>query len=441
MEREAHHRLAAAQRQQTRHELGELAPIVGARPVDPGDGTVDVVRIVVASLGPGELVAHHPHGRAGREQQQREVVLHLLHPQLRTAVPRMMSVIGDRGEVVHGQAVVRGDEVERPDRPVGTEQVGAALHPLADGAHHPWLTAQQPADLVPEAVVPLEPDRPGPSVAELVAAHVPRLGDERDASRVRPLRDQRHQTATIPGEQRRQVEAEAVHSEIRIPVEGLDHQLPDPGVTGVDVVPAAAVVRRTVVLHAIDGRIHASESGCRRRRLVLARVVEHDVDPDVHAAPVRCADQLGQLLRRPGRVLCVVPMDRAPHQRHVPPVVGTVVEGMHRHQLDDVGSDRRHVIEVVDAAPIRAAESLHVEFVDHRRLSQRSALGVDRPCGAVHAARAVVGHDEVVTTGVEERLPVVDGDPVRRPRVGLERRRPPAGFRRVGGDDDDPVRG
>ena len=100
--------------------------------------------------------------------------------------------------------------------------------------------------------------------------------------------------------------------------------------------------------------------------IALAGVVEDDVEPHVHAPVVSSGDQLGHLLGSTLGLQCVRSVHRAPHQRHVAPVVVLWVERVHGHQLDHVHADAGNVIEVLDAPTERSAEAANVQFVDHR---------------------------------------------------------------------------
>src|SRR5207244_3504346 len=118
---------------------------VGALPVDPGELVVLAVAVVVAALGPPQLVAVQQHRRALREQERGQEVALLAGAQreyhrvvglaLGAAVPGavvrlavvvvlavglvVLLVVGD--EIAQGEAVVGGDEV---DRRVGPAAVG-----------------------------------------------------------------------------------------------------------------------------------------------------------------------------------------------------------------------------------------------------------------------------------------------------------------------------
>ena len=218
-------------------EVGEaLAP----RPVDPRGLVVLVVGVVVAALGPAELVAHRDHRHPVRHRQQAPRVAQLAAAQrhhlvghavvaLPPAVPRavvagavgaalavglvVLAVVGD--EVVQREPVVARQEVDAVQRRV--EQVGAALHALrAAPAPCPARPRRNPRTSSRKRSFHCSQPRARPRLAELVGADgVPRLGDQPHAPSLRPTRrcwatNGRCRAAS----DRRQVEAEAVDAEV-----------------------------------------------------------------------------------------------------------------------------------------------------------------------------------------------------------------------------------
>src|SRR5690606_13234704 len=156
---------------------------------------------VVALLGATELVASGDHRRALREQQRGEQVALLALAQLHDRgivrrpfvamvpgqVVRMavaiafgvglvvLVVVAD--EVVQGETVVRGDEVDaRPGLAAAlVEEVRRTRHPARERARRAVVALPEGAGGVPEAIVPFGPA--GQGLSDLVAARpaVPRL--------------------------------------------------------------------------------------------------------------------------------------------------------------------------------------------------------------------------------------------------------------------------
>ena len=220
-------------------ELPLRAPV--EPPVDPRDLVVLAVGVVVPALGAGDLVAAEQHRHALREEERREEVpqlplaervdrrivglaLDAVVPAAVVVVPVLVRleirlvvllVVGD--EVAEREAVVRGDEVDRRERPapvvlVEVARAGEAGRELADGR----LAAPEVAHRVAVHPVPLGPEHR--EVADLVAAlaDVPRLGDQLHLGQDRILVDDVEEgrepvdLVELARERRREVEAEAV---------------------------------------------------------------------------------------------------------------------------------------------------------------------------------------------------------------------------------------
>src|SRR3954447_4641915 len=322
----------------------------------------------------------------------------------------MVVIARDRGEIVHGQPVVRSDEVHRAARRFG-EEVGAALNPLHDRGDLARLAADEAAHLVAIPVVPLQPRwRP---LAELVLRQVPRLGDQTNAAARSPFGDLLDQHSAVAGQQRREIEAETVDPEVGESVERREDQPTDVGVGRVrDVARPAVVVVRAV--RSMQVRVGVVEAAQRERglgHLTFARVVEHHVEPDLHLVPVRGGHELGELL---GRVVSVRvrPVDRPPDDRHVAPVVVGVVERVHGHQLDDVDAQIGDVRQALGASVERRAEPPNVHFVDDR-IGMMAAQGrLLRPGRAHHRKRAIGCPQDVHRVRIEQRPDTVDREPV-----------------------------
>ena len=231
----------------------------GRVPRAPGRLVVERVDVVVAVLGVAELVATQEHRGARREQQRGEQVARLPGPQRQDrrvggrpldavvgaavvvgAVAALLAVglvvlalVGH--EVGEGEAVVRGDEVDRRGRGAGGPvEVRGAGDP-GDDPRERAVAAPEVAHVVAEPPVPLRPR--GPEAAHLVAlaGGVPGLGDQLDRREHRVRGDVGEQrrgrveaAAAGSSQGRGEVEAEAVDAHRRHPVaQGVDDQAPD----------------------------------------------------------------------------------------------------------------------------------------------------------------------------------------------------------------------
>ncbi len=332
------------------------------------------------------------------------------------------------------EAVVAGDEVDRGQRAAAVVlvEVGGAGQPGGELGERARLAPPQVPDRVPVLAVPLGPQRR--EVAHLVAAlaHVPRLGDQLHLGDHRVLlhqveeRRQPVHLVELPGQGRREVEAEAVDVHLGDPVpqrvhDQLEHvrgphEQRVPGARGVHVV--ARVLRQPVVRRVVD-----AFEGQRRTQVVALGgvVVDHvqdDLDPGLVQRPDRRLE-LQHLLAAvaPGGVRVVRREETdgvvAPVvvQAHVDqPVV--VHELVHGHQFerghpelgqvfDDrrVGEGRVGAAQLLGEPRVTHGQALDVGLVDHRVV----VLG---------ARRAVVAPVEVRVDhhrghGVRRRVQVV----------------------------------
>ena len=229
-------------------------------PVEPRQGVVLAVGVVVALLAAADLVAGVDHRHTGRGQQGPEQVAHRPAPDhLRGVVvdatldpvvpghivlgpvpvaltvgPVVLAVVGR--QVLRGEAVVGGDEVHRGDRPAvaGAEEVlrpgqsrREVMHPVARLGVVVAAEVGEPErpDRVPVAVVPLAEGRRELAGAPAVHADVPRLGDvlHPRQERVGPQRDEERVVGVVlvgaaPRQRDGEVEAEPVDVALLHPV-------------------------------------------------------------------------------------------------------------------------------------------------------------------------------------------------------------------------------
>ena len=434
-----------------------IGPLVRSVPVEPRGLVVLVVRVVVPSLRSGELVTGDEHRDAVAEQQQTHRVAELAATQrhhlrrhvdvaLPATVPRPVvvvavgvvpavrlvvpMVVGD--QVVHGEAVVGGQEVERTHR--RGEQVGASGEPFGHQRHHARLATQEPANIVAELPVPLHPPLIREVGAEEVARHVPRFGDQPDASTFAPVAD-RSDEVGVAGQHRSEVEPEPVDAEVGEAVERLHDQPPRLRRVRVDHVARARIVEirpigpDDVVLALVEDpqRVVGTLS------VLLGRVVHHDVEPHLDVVIVRSRHQIGEFL---GGMVAggVLTVHRSEHERHVAPVVALVgVVLMHRQQFEhrdpELGEPREFADGCTEGAGVgprsASGEPAHVRLVHDERTrgaalrARRRPRGGDRPRkrGTVERADALVRGPRVSV-----REPHLGRSRVERQPVDLRRR-------------------
>ena len=425
-------RVVVPELEQVGGELDEV--LVRGLPVDPADGGVLRVDVVVARLRASELVAVRDHRHALAQQQRREEVPLPLGAQgvhrrvvrrpLGPGVPRavvalavvvvlavglvVLLVVGD--QVVQREAVVRGDEVDAGlgGAAVVLVQVGRARDARRELAERRGLAAPEVAHGVAVLAVPLGPLRG--EVADLVAtgADVPRLGDELHLRHDRVLLDQFEEgrqpvdLVELAGECGRQVEAEAVDVHLGHPVaQGVHDELQRVRVADVERVAGARHVHVVplVVVHqtVVGGVVDAAERQRRAEVVALGGVVVDDVDDDLDAGAVQLAHHRLELLHllatvargRVVRVRCeeadgvVAPVVRQPLV-----LQGRVVDELvHGHELEGGDAQALQVLDDrrVTHAGVRAAlvfrdvgvglgEALDVRFVDDG-LAVRDARG------------------------------------------------------------------
>jgi hypothetical protein len=243
---------------------------VSAFPVEPAELVVLAVGVVVPLLRAPDLVAAEEHPYAlGEDERGHQVALHpladlddlrlvtrsldtpvggevLVGPVLVPLAVGLVVLLRVHHEVLQGEAVVRGREV---DRGVGVAaarlvQVAGTGQPERELRELPRIASPEPAHAVAVLAVPLGPaDR---EVADLVAAgsDVPRLGDQLHLREHRVLLDDVEERpepidlVQLSGQDRRQVEAEAVDVHLEHPMsEAVHDQLDRARVQHVEAVP------------------------------------------------------------------------------------------------------------------------------------------------------------------------------------------------------------
>ena len=360
----AQHRRVAAQPQQLADQAEQGNLVRADVPVHPGDLVVLAVGVVVAVLGAPHLIARQQHRHAGGQQQgSQQVALQLatdgvdgrvVGRTLDAAVPGPVLVVPVpvalavglvvlslvRRQVPQRETVVRGDEVDRGERPptVFLVEVAGAGEPATEFADPgpDAARAAQPevAHAVAVLAVPLRPQRR--EVAHLVAtgADVPRLGDQLGGADHRVLLDdveERRQLVDVvelPRQRRGQVEAEAVDVHVGHPVPQRVHdELQHVGVAGVEGVAAAGVVdvaARLALVQPVVGRVVDAAEAQRRPALVaLGGVVVDHVEDDLDARRVQRTHHRLELahLLAPAAAGAVRRMRGEVPQRVVAPVV------------------------------------------------------------------------------------------------------------------------
>ena len=289
---------------QPRDEVGQDGLPARGLPVDPARGVVVAVGVVVAALGPSQLVPAQDHRDPLAQEQRGQEVAALAGAQLPDggvvggaldavvgravvvgAVPVVLAVglvvlAVVRDQVEQGEAVVRGDEVERgggPPTAVAVDVAGARQARREVGQRG-LGAAPEIAHRVAVAPVPLAPARREVAHPVSARADVPGLRDQLDAREHGVLADGGQEervgieVARAPAEGGRQVEAEAVDVHLLHPVaERVHHQAQRLGAMDVEGVAAPGVVhvQARIVLEAIVSwrcRCRAGTASGRPRR-------------------------------------------------------------------------------------------------------------------------------------------------------------------------------
>ena len=174
----------------------------------------------------------------------------------------------------------------------------------------------------------------------------------------------------VAGQDRRQVEAEAVDVHLLDPVAQAVHDHPaDDRMIGVERVAAAGVVgvTRAAVFEDVVGRVvDAAEAERRPGVVALGGVVEHDVENDLDARPVQRLDHVAEFVDRAERILAraVRLVRREERDRRVAPVVDLArrailgVELEHRQQFHRGDAELLEIRDLLDQAGVRAARLL-----------------------------------------------------------------------------------
>ena len=323
----------------------------------------------------------------------------------------VLVVVAD--EVVQGEAVMRGDEVDRGPglAPALVEELGRGGE--AGGEIGQLVLAADPvfADVVAVAVVPFRPARREAPDLIAAGAAVPGLGDELDLGEHRVLPAGIEEAAALveavvlAREDGAEVEAEAVDVHVLDPVaqavgDHLQHarvrqvqRVPGAGV--VDVV-ARLVLEQAVVRVVVD----ALEGEGRAEMVAFGGVVVDDVEDHLELVAVEVVDHLLELGE--GEVVDAgeAAVRREEAERVVAPVVRealvqqvvVVDEDVDRHQLDGGDAERLDVVDDVglDQAAERALEQVrhpgmllgeaaHVHLVDQRLVEGRAQRLVVAP--------------------------------------------------------------
>ena len=326
----------------------------------------------------------------------------------------VLVVVGD--QVGQGEAVVRGDEVDRRERAAAVVlvQVGAAGQARGELTEAAGLAAPEVAHGVAVLPVPLRPQ--GREVAHLVAAgaDVPRLGDELDLADHRVLLHEVEEhrqpvdVVELPGQGGREVEPEPVDVHLGDPVPQRVHdQLQGVRIADVERVARARVVH-VVLLVVLDqavvrGVVDAPQRERRAHVVALGGVVVDDVEDDLDVGVVQVAHHRLELLHlRAGTAARrgVGVVGREEGDRVVAPVVRealllqvvVVEELVDRHELH--GGDPEPLVVLdhhrVREARVGAAQLLreirvlhrqpaHVGLVDHRLVVRDARRAVAAP--------------------------------------------------------------
>ncbi len=331
-------------------------------------------------------------------------------------------------------------------------EVVAAADPRGQCRDHPRVALPEPADVVAIAAVPVRPPSPAREAADLIqAGGVPRLGDQLGVRQKGVFRDRLDRrrldqdiALTVSPQDRCEVESEAVDARLGHGVaEAREDQPADDRMVAVDGVAAAREVHVLALLveHVVHGVVETAEMVRRAVVAPLGRVVEHDVEHDLHAVivqglhhPAELAERLRSLpvagVRRLGRRVgdgVVAPeIAKLLARERIDERAVVLVELVDRQEFDGGDAEILEIRDLLDQPAKGAA------VADARRLVDREAADVQLVDDGVLARDAgidVVG--PIVERAAQEAPP---GDPARlAPRL-------PAGEGPRGRVDEDDAR-
>src|SRR5215831_16894912 len=174
------------------------------RPVKPADLVVKTVTMVVAKLGAPHFVAHYNHGNSQREHGDCQKILYLSISQLfyraivrgpfdatvpASVVVRAVAVVLAiglvvllviRDKVVESEAIVTCHEIDALFRfaLLVTVKGRTAQQPVGHARHRTVFTAEEAADVIAKASVPLLPTVTDKAAHLIKSSRIPGLGEE-----------------------------------------------------------------------------------------------------------------------------------------------------------------------------------------------------------------------------------------------------------------------
>src|SRR5579872_4710522 len=373
----AKHRMLLAQVDHALNEHQQIPILLLHTPIDPADGTVLAISVVVSTLSVTDSVACIQHWNALRQQQSSQEVSFLLRSQckdrrivgraLYAAVPTPVIVVAVTILFAVGLVVffVVADEVGQRESVMSSDKVDAGVWAAAAMSVQVAGSGQAIGEVaggsfvalpvgsygVAIAVIPFRPANR--EVADLVAAfaEVPRFGNQLHLREHWILMDDVEKSAQaidfmkFTGESRSQIESKAIDVHLENPIPQAVHdELEHAWMAHIQSVSSAGVVDviARIVGHEaiIAGVVDALECKRRAEMIALGGVVVHDIENDFETCGVQSlnhrlefADGVGGQITR---------FRREEPDRVVPPVISkptldqlaVVDEGVHRHQLD-----------------------------------------------------------------------------------------------------------
>ena len=306
---------------------------IGLRPVQPTQGVVLAVGVVVALLAVAYLVAGQQLRRALRAEQGGEqgtaplaaqgqhgrITAGAFHAGVGAEVVRvpvavvfaigLVVFVGVGGEVGQGHAVVRGDEVDAGLRAAATvvKHIAGATQAARQLAARGFVPKPPGAATVAKAVVPLQPAQR--KVAQLVAIgpQVPGLGNQTHARQHRVLRHGRQQPgvrlkvvvcAHVAPQRGGQVKAKTVHPKgLHPPAQAVHHQALGAGLRQVQAVAAAAEVEQVAgaLMQVPTGVVEPAPAQGGPEGVALGAVVEDHVQHHLQTVAVQLVHHVTKL--------------------------------------------------------------------------------------------------------------------------------------------------